>query len=473
MRVSVGFWLASQTGVSLLEPSDTDSGSDPFADRPGLAVDYEAERQALLVSRLRLTCWIAVGLVPLFGVLDAIIYPHLLRPFLLIRLAMLLAAIGALMALRSRLGSRMAAPLSMVMVCITGLGIVLMTAFSGGTSDYYAGINLVLLAAAVLLPWEASWSLAVGAILVSAYVASAVFTGLARPRLFVAQLFFLCSTVLISVVSHAARERSSRREFQQRAALVEAGRHRDEFLANITHELRTPLAAILGFVEMLTDYRDITVQEQREWLQRIQANATTLYRLIVQLLDFSRMQAGAMRLQREPVDLAAVVSKVAADMRAIAGDGGVGVGTEINGDLPSVMGDPGRIEEIVTNLAANALKFSAGRPIQLALRRGSLGVTGYWERVVPIPAPVVAADLDFAEISVTDRGVGIERADLRRLFVAFQQLDGSSTRRQGGTGLGLAISARLAAAMGGHIAVRSAPGRGSTFALFLPVAVSD
>jgi signal transduction histidine kinase len=250
-------------------------------------------------------------------------------------------------------------------------------------------------------------------------------------------------------------------------ALEEAGRHRDAFLANVTHELRTPLAAILGFAEMLVDYMDGATVEQRAWLARIQENALTLYRLIVQILDFSKVEAGALELARDPMDLSSIVSKVAADMRAIAGDLGTVVETALTPRFPSVLGDAGRVEEIVTNLAANALKFSGGRPIQLALRVDSLHATA-WQRVVPDPGPD-ARGREYAEIDVTDTGVGIKAEDLRRLFVAFLQLDGTSTRRHEGTGLGLAISARLAATMGGHIAVKSTPGQGSTFALLLPI----
>ncbi len=453
--------------VRRLVASKIEMNGQRFAQRPSLELDYQTERLALLVVRLRLMCWLGIVLVPLFGVLDAITNPRLLGPFLLIRLGMVAALALVLPALKSPSAARLAPPLSMCVVCVTGLGIVFMTTLSGGTSDYYAGVNLVLLAAAVLLPWSAPWSVTAGAVLVGAYAIGALAGGLAHPRVLAAHLFFLSATVVISAVSHAARERSSRRDFLQRVALQEAGRHRDEFLANMTHELRTPLAAILGFAELLGDDLDDTMPEQRQWLERIVANATTLYRLIVQVLDFARMEAGAMRLQSEPVDLGSVVLKVAADMRAIAGDGGVHVGAEIPVDPPRVTGDPERIQEIVTNLAANALKFSSGRPIQLSLSRSTLAVDQSWQRVVPAAAEARAAD--FAEISVTDSGIGIDHRNLERLFVAFQQLDGSSTRSQGGTGLGLAISAGLAAAMNGHIAVRSTPGRGSTFALLLPV----
>jgi signal transduction histidine kinase len=339
----------------------------------------------------------------------------------------------------------------------------------GGSSPYYAGISLVLLAAAVLIPWEMPISIVFATILIGTYVLVCLnWAGIPDQRVFAANLFFLCSTALIAVVSHRTSAMTRRREFLRTVALEEAGKHRDEFLANITHELRTPLAAILGFAEMLGEQLGDDAAEQRAWLRRIRENAATLYRLIVQLLDFSKIEAGALKLERAPVDLPSILAKVASNMRAIGGEDGPEVRIAVEDDVTSVIGDPARIEEIVTNLAANALKFSEGHPVTLSLKPGVIYGEPAWQRLVPDPGPDAEAGA-WVEIGVTDRGVGIHGEDLRRLFVAFQQLDGSSTRRQGGTGLGLAISARLAAAMHGHIAVRSAPGTGSTFSLFLPV----
>jgi signal transduction histidine kinase len=284
---------------------------------------------------------------------------------------------------------------------------------------------------------------------------------------FVENLFFLGSTALIMVVSHHTTHRAHQHEFRQRLELEQAGIHRDAFLANITHELRTPLAAILGFTEMLVDYMEAATVEQRGWLARIHENALTLLRLIVQLLDFSKIEAGALVLARDPLTLPTIVEKVADDMRAIAGNVTSLVETALPAEAATVMGDAGRVEEIVSNLAANALKFSGGRPIRLTLVTTTLHAVP-WQRIVPDPGPD-ARGHEYAEIAVIDTGVGIRAEDLRRLFQAFLQLDGSSTRRHEGTGLGLAISARLAASMGGHIAVRSTPGEGSTFALLLPI----
>jgi signal transduction histidine kinase len=405
----------------------------------------------------------------LFFALDLVIHPQLWLPLLVLRLVMMAFAAVTLLGCRTERGARHVGLLSLLMVWQTGFGVVLMTALDGGAaSGYYAGVNLVMLAAAVLLPWDTRLSVTAAATLIGSYVVVCVlWGGVPNGPLFLENLFFLFSTAIIMVVSHRATRQSMHREFLQRVALEEAGRHRDEFLANITHELRTPLAAILGFTEMLVDYMDGATVEQRGWLNRIRDNALTLYRLIVQLLDFSKIEAGALELAREPVSLPAIVAKVADDMRAIAGELGAAVETDVPDAMPVVLGDAGRVEEIVANLAANALKFSGGRPISLTLRVGQLD-GAHWQRIVPDPGPG-AIGRRYSEITVRDRGTGIRPEDLRRLFVAFLQLDGSSTRRHEGTGLGLAISAKLAASMGGHIAVHSTPNVGSTFSLFLPV----
>ena len=443
--------------------------TDVFAGRPEVRERFAAEVRARLAARLTLTCQIGLLLVPLFFALDLVLHPQLWPPLLVIRLVMMAFFVVALALCRTDFGMRHIGVVSSFLVWQTGFGIVLMIALDGGAaSGYYAGVNLVMLAAAVLLPWDAPLSLFTSATLITSYVVvCAVWGGISNGAVFAEHLFFLFSTALIMVVSHRTTREAMQREFLQRVALEEAGRHRDEFLANITHELRTPLAAILGFTEMLVDYMDGATVEQRGWLNRIRDNALTLYRLIVQLLDFSKIEAGALDLAREPVSLPAIVTKVGEDMRAIAGELGTEVQTAVPETMPVVLGDAGRVEEIVANLAANALKFSGGRPISLTLRIGQLD-TGQWQRIVPDPGPG-AIGRRYSEVAVRDDGSGIRPEDLRRLFVAFLQLDGSSTRRHEGTGLGLAISAKLAASMGGHIAVHSIPNRGSTFSLFLPI----
>lgn len=456
-----------------MRPSSSTSARAPlgalFRDRPEAEERFAGERRERMVERLRLMCWIALLLVPLFFALDLLLHPTVLTQLIAIRTIMVLCCVATLALLGTEIGHRHVAALSFFLVWQAGFGVALMTGLDGGgSSGYYAGINLVMLGAAVLLPWTPAFSAAAAAALIGSYVVvCAAWGGIPEVATFVQNLFFLGATALIMVVSHRASQRAHQHDFLQRVELEASGKHRDAFLANVTHELRTPLVSILGYTEMLVDYMPGATAEQRGWLARIHDNSVALYRLIVQILDFSKMEAGALELARDPLTLPTIVDKVATDMRGVAGNVVSLVEVILPSDAPRVVGDGARVEEIVANLASNALKFSGGRPIRLALRTTYLHATP-WQRVVPDPGPD-ARGREYAEIAVTDTGVGIRPEDLRRLFQAFFQLDGSSTRRHEGTGLGLALSVRLAANMGGHIAVRTAPGEGSTFALLLPV----
>ena len=205
-------------------------------------------------------------------------------------------------------------------------------------------------------------------------------------RLFIGNLFFLGSTAIIIVVSHRIGGVARRRDFLQRVALEEAGRHRDEFLANVTHELRTPLAAILGFCDMLADYMPDASSEHRNWLARIRGNALTLYRLIVQLLDFSKLEAGAMSLRTDPVAIEPIVGKVAADMRAIAGPEGSAVEVALPADAARGGGrrgaDRGDRHE---SRGKRAQVFRAGARSRSPRRAAPS--TSPWDRIVPDPGP--------------------------------------------------------------------------------------
>ena len=440
-----------------------------LAERPDLAARWTEESRALVAARLRICCWLGITLVPLFVALDAVLHPQLLRTFLAMRVVLVLINGGMLLALRTTAGKRLVTPLSLLSFLGTGIGIVIMCGFNGGgSSPYYAGLNLVMLAAAVIMPWEPALSAACCVALVAAYVVMcALWGGIPDPRVFTGNIFFLCSTATITVVSHVVGAELRRRELLQRAALEEAGRHREQFLANVGHELRTPLTAIFGFSEMLGDYMADASPDTRGWITRIHENAVALYRLVGQLLDFSNLESGRLQVTREPVRLDTIVDRVADQVRTALAAPAVEV--DCGMPEPTAVGDSARVEEILTQLASNALKFSGGQLVRMRVGTAALYGEPPWDRVVPEPGPDAKGQA-YLEIAVDDRGGGIRRDELRRLFLAFHQLDGSSSRRHEGTGIGLALSARLAAAMRGHIAVRSTPGVGSTFALLLPAA---
>jgi PAS domain S-box-containing protein len=226
-----------------------------------------------------------------------------------------------------------------------------------------------------------------------------------------------------------------------------ANRAKSEFLANMSHELRTPLHAIIGFTELLEDGIVTDEAERDQCFTDIHASAQHLLSLINDILDLSKIEAGRMELSREVVALPRLFTTMIELLRERAANKGLSL-TATVGDIATITGDERKLKQVLFNLLANAIKFTApGGTIVLAAR---------------------AMD-GMVAISVTDTGIGISEADQRKLFQSFTQVDGSLARRHEGTGLGLSLTRRLVELHGGRIAVRSVPGEGSTFTVILPL----
>jgi signal transduction histidine kinase/CheY-like chemotaxis protein/HPt (histidine-containing phosphotransfer) domain-containing protein len=225
-----------------------------------------------------------------------------------------------------------------------------------------------------------------------------------------------------------------------------ANRAKSQFLANISHEIRTPLNAVLGFAQV--GRRSSQDPDARNRFSHILASGQHLLSIINEILDLSKLDAGKLYVKSIPFALIANVNEALDLVRESARAKGLDLTVEYEPELPDwVMGDSLRLRQILANLLDNAVKFT---------REGAV-------RLVVHP---VNGQISF---SVIDTGIGIDNAQISRLFNAFEQADGTTTRRFGGAGLGLAISLHLAELMGGTITAESAPGKGSTFTLFLPL----
>ena len=278
---------------------------------------------------------------------------------------------------------------------------------------------------------------------------------------------------------HVASVRESYRELAEKTSqlqhayerLKELDRLKSNFLATVSHELRTPLTSIIGYSEMLeTGIAGDLNDEQKDFVQTIHGKGEHLLALITNLLDLSKLEQGTVSLQRVEIDAAALFDDVAKTVVPQAHKKGVSVHVDVPADLPRLFGDPVRMRQVLFNLAENAVKFTpAGGSVHLSARATELegaDADGFGAVLMATPRRAI-------ELSVRDTGIGIPASEVHRVFDAFYQVDGSSTREHGGAGLGLSIVKRLVDAHGGEITVSSTPGKGTTFLVMLPEAEGD
>ncbi len=259
--------------------------------------------------------------------------------------------------------------------------------------------------------------------------------------------------------------------------LEHASRMKSEFLATMSHELRTPLNAVIGFSEALKDGLVGPMSEtQQEYIGDIFASGQHLLSLINDILDLSKVEAGMMDLEMESVDLKSLLSNSLTIVKEKAAAQSIQLELEIDDAFGPVQLDTRKTKQIVYNLLSNAVKFSApGGCVVLCARampRAAVGrLAGDW----PMHGFTLADSdyQDFIEIAVRDRGIGISRANMARLFQAFSQIDSGLARKFEGTGLGLAMVKQLAELHGGTVAVSSCEGEGACFAAWLPLRASS
>jgi len=231
---------------------------------------------------------------------------------------------------------------------------------------------------------------------------------------------------------------------------------KSEFLANMSHEMRTPLNGILGFAQLMIDDKDLT-DEQRESIETIYNSGSSLLDLINDILDFSKIEAGKMDLDRIEFDLITTVEHVCQLLAHKADEKQLQLNCHIDPETPELLiGDPGRIRQVLLNLLGNAVKFTDSGEVTLTTT-----VLENGESRTRI------------KFTVIDTGIGIPVDRQEAIFDSFTQADGTTTRKYGGTGLGLAISQRLVNLMGGQIEVGSIHGEGSTFSFELPLEKSS
>ncbi len=242
-------------------------------------------------------------------------------------------------------------------------------------------------------------------------------------------------------------------------AIRDATRMKANFLSMITHELRSPLNAINGYLDLtLTGIAGELNEQQRDFLQRARAGSEHLYALVEDLLLVSRADAGQMRLNRELTNIREIVANAVEELELMASDNAININVDIAYDFPPIYADPVRIQQVLRNLLSNSLRFTP--------QGGNVTISARIISRTPPDSPEEQQKV--VEVEIRDTGYGIAPEHQQHIFERFYQVMPAEASRSGGQGLGLAIVKMIVELHGGQVAVESAPGQGSVFTFTLP-----
>ena len=401
-------------------------------------------RSAFAANRAQLLLWCIAIIYPAFGLLDALVYPQWMRLFLAYRAAVAASAIGLLLVGKHN-PNRTFPKLVLLFAWAATAGVILMCAVTEGfASRYLVGVILCMLG---ITSVEVAQPRALAGVLCSLSVLYALLNAafpFDRSQL-VSALAFLAGAIFFCVACSALIEQQRRELFaanaelmRRNAELERAKQQQGKFLSTVSHELRSPINSVLGFAELIAERETALLPKSRDNLARIQQSGRQLLRLVNDLLDLAKTEAGRMELEISSFDLVPVVHEVAEQTRALLGDRPVGVHVETPA-VCTIRSDSTRLRQILVNLASNAAKFTAEGEIRICVE----------------PAR------DDLVLEVRDTGIGIAAEHRELIFEAFKQVHRGLG--VGGTGLGLSIVSHMVELLHGSIEVHSELGLGSCF----------
>lgn len=427
---------------------------------PELQPDFEqafaANLEAQWLRYSKISAGVSIVLVPLFALLDWLVYPEEFVFFLQLRV---LCAASILMVVLTaiRWGRRLLPLASVGCLILIQIMIAWMIAVTDGQySGYYAGLNLPIIGIGLFLPTVFLQTLLFCVLSLLLYTGACLYAGggeLGIP--YVENCFFFVATGMIATYATWVLQGRRRTEFTlsyELAARIRElhylNRKRTDFFSNISHELRTPLTLILAPVQEILSEGVRLPDALAGRLMVVRDNGLRLLKLVNELLDIVRLEENVDGLSRVPTDANGILRSVVDSMLHLAEAKGLELKKDVpRGDLV-VEGDQRALEKIFVNLVGNAIKFTE---------------SGGWIAVRSFPQG------SWAIVEVEDNGIGIARSEQGHIFERFRQADGSSTRRYRGTGLGLALVKEMTERMGGAVSVDSEPGRGTTMKIRLPL----
>lgn len=442
---------------------------------PEVRQAFQESEKAVRIHNFRVSCILALIFMPAGASLDYLVYPQHTGFFFLLRLACSVLLLFIWWFVTTPLGTRFYRALGLLLPALPCFFICWMIFETNGcNSPYYAGLNLILLGAAILLRWNFRESILVFLEVLAMYLAVlALHHFLREPiggadfRVLFNNVYFLFVTGVFVAVGSLFYDRLRFSEFalryeldRNKQTLEEANQKLKEldqikgrFFANISHELRTPLTLMIAPLEtILGRYRGALDENAVTLLQTMQSNGLRLLKLINDLLDLVRLDSGVMQARREPVAMEPFLQGLASAAKQVAEDKRIALTVAVAPEAGTVMVDRDKMEKIIINLAFNALKFTPeGGRVELR------------------------ADKEDEELvlRVSDSGIGIPEKDLPNVFGRFFQVDSSARRKYQGVGIGLALVKEFTELHGGKVSVQSVEGKGTTFTSRMPYIAAE